>query len=77
MAHHGRPGGRALELLLLALLICLTIAIFLAPLLLDIRSKGLIVVAIAIAAPFWIGFLTYYKYDTNTLRPLDEDKEEK
>jgi amino acid transporter len=83
MTHHKRLGGRALELILLAAPIACSIGLIGGGAYLGATfgpSKGILAGAFiggGAAWLLWLGFLEYYKYDTNTLRPLDEDKEEK
>lgn len=77
MAHHKRPGGRSLELLLLLGVLVLSIIVVGAALLLPVGNYkgGSLVAACLILAPMWKLFLGYYKYDASTLQPLNEDKE--
>ncbi len=75
--HHKRPGGRALELILLFALIALTLVLpFGMVLLMKWLEYGTAHAAfgggIALSVPLWRGFLRYYKYELNTLKPIME-----
>ncbi len=83
--HHGRFGGRLLEVVLTLLLVIASAAALvgsflgtykvLALLGLKRRSSGKLVSAVYMGvlaglAAVWRAFLRYYRYDPNTLRPI-------
>ena len=85
--HHGRPGGRGRELLLLLLTVLASILLigggFLFPLILTqatetgssfFASKAGAALGFLGSALLWRKLLTYYRYDGHTLRPLKEEK---
>ena len=85
--HHGRPGGRGRELLLLLLTILASVLLigggFLLPLIWTqatetgssvFASKAGAALGFLGAAMLWRKLLTYYRYDVHTMRPLKEEK---
>ena len=90
--HHGRPGGRALELLLLFALIGFSATLFIGGLgfflgafaIFEVRighipgqaASGLFMLVymglLSVLGVIWKVFLKYYKYDPNSLKPLNE-----
>ncbi|MGL5010469.1 MAG: hypothetical protein ACRC6I_11340 [Paracoccaceae bacterium] len=80
--HHKRPGGRALELILLFALMALTLVLpFGMVLLTKWLGYGTAHVAfgagIALSVPLWRAFLRYYKYELHTLKPITEKDDHK
>jgi hypothetical protein len=73
--HHGRPGGRILELSLLFALMAVTLVLpFGMVLLMEwlgyLTPKTAFGVGIALSFPLWRAFLRYYKYELHTLKPI-------
>lgn len=81
MTHHKRWGGRTLELILLFALILLSIGLIVGGFYLGTKlggSKGPllgIVIGGGIVFLLWAGFLEFYRYDRNTLRPIQKEEE--
>jgi hypothetical protein len=71
--HHKRPGGRALELVLLFSLMGLTLALpvglFLLMRWLGYVGYYAIPAGFALSVPLWRGFFQHYKYDLDSLQP--------
>ncbi len=80
--HHGRPGGRGLELLVLLLVLISTVAVVVGTVLI-VRwlSPNMAYLAIglgfALSVPLWRAFLRYYKYEAHTLKPIIEKDDPK
>ncbi len=80
--HHGRPGGRLVELLALFAFLGLSVAMLVGmPILvmyfLDAPEPGRrtsilagLALALVILAPIWKALLRYYKYEPHTLKPI-------
>ena len=84
--HHGRPGGRGRELLLLLLTVLASVLLigggFLLPLIGTqatdtgssfFASKAGAALGFLVSAMLWQKLLAHYRYDANTLRPLREE----
>jgi hypothetical protein len=80
--HHKRPGGRALELIILFALMALSLALAFGMVLLvawlGYGSANLAFgTGVALSVPLWRAFWRYYKYELHTLRPITKKDDPK